>query len=278
MIIAGINKACDAVPQQLGRRECCGYPHVVAIERRFVGIHALEQKRLVVRLVGEPARQLEGRMQMAIDEAGGRHGIAAVDAVPGRAARRDIGRFADRDDLAPIDCDRGVANDAAPGVHGDQPGDVGNDEVDELHGLFLFVTPRRAGKIALGACCVARDLGHAVERRGWTARALRSHDRASKGEASVQAQCPLYFSPTYVSSSAIFSSISTFSSVESSHSIERWPMPLGMNSMSPGCMILTPISVSHFSAPLTQKMISWASILRCQKPMSCLRRLDTSTF
>ena len=53
-------------------------------------------------------------------------------------------------------------------------------------------------------------------------------------------------------------------------------MPLGMNSMSPGCMILTPISVSHFSAPLTQKMISWASMLRCQKPMSCLRRLETS--
>src|SRR5215831_10105555 len=66
----------------------------------------------------------------------GVHGIAAVDAVPGGAPRRDIGRFADRDDLAPIDCDRGVANDAAPGVHGDQPGDVGNDEVDELHGLF----------------------------------------------------------------------------------------------------------------------------------------------
>src|SRR5258708_28022596 len=70
----------------------------------------------------------------------------------------------------------------------------------------------------------------------------------------------------------------TFSSVESSHSIERWPMPFGMNSMSPGCMILTPISVSHFSAPLTQKMISWASMLRCQKPISCLRRLLTSTI
>src|SRR5215475_1345390 len=66
-------------------------------------------------------------------------------------------------------------------------------------GCFLLVTPRRVGKIALGACCVTRDLGHAVERRGWTARALRSLDRATKGEALVQAQGPLYFSPTYVS-------------------------------------------------------------------------------
>src|SRR4051812_46870939 len=54
--------------------------------------------------------------------------------------------------------------------------------------------------------------------------------------------------------------------------------PLGNEQHVPGCMIFTPISVSHFSAPLTQKMISCASMLRCQKPMSCLRRLETSTL
>jgi osmotically-inducible protein OsmY len=53
---------------------------------------------------------------------------------------------------------------------------------------------------------------------------------------------------------------------------------LRMNSMSPGCMIFTPISVSHFRAPLTQKMISCASMFRCQKPISCFRRLETSTL
>ena len=53
-------------------------------------------------------------------------------------------------------------------------------------------------------------------------------------------------------------------------------MPRGIIIMSPDFMMRVPISVSHFSAPLTQKMISCASLLRCQKLMSCLRRFDTS--
>ena len=59
--------------EQLGRGERRRHAHVLAVERRLVGIHAVEQERLRVGLVGEPARELERGMQMTVDEARRRH-------------------------------------------------------------------------------------------------------------------------------------------------------------------------------------------------------------
>ena len=59
MIVAGIDETCDSVLQQLGRRQRRGNPHVLAVEGRFIGIHAVEQERLRVGLVRKPAGELK---------------------------------------------------------------------------------------------------------------------------------------------------------------------------------------------------------------------------
>ena len=119
--------------EQLGRRQRGGNPHVVAFERRFVRIHAVEQERLRVGFVRQPARQRERRMQMAVDETGRRHGAAAVNHLLAGEPLRDLGRLVDGDDLALVYCDRCVANDAALGIDRDQPIDIGDEQVDGLH-------------------------------------------------------------------------------------------------------------------------------------------------
>src|SRR5262249_37602942 len=106
---------------------------VVAVERRLVGIHAVEQKRLRIGLVGEPARELERRMQMAIDEAGRRDAVAAADGLPGGMTFRHLVSLADGDDLALMHCHRSVADDAALRIDCDQPVNVIDNEVDALH-------------------------------------------------------------------------------------------------------------------------------------------------
>ena len=139
VVVAGIDEAGDAVLEQFGRGERRRDAHVVAVERGLVGIHAVEQERLRVGLVGEPARKLERRMQMAVDEARRRHGVAAVDGLLAGVALRDLGRLADRDDLAAVHRDRRVADDAALRIDGDQPVDVLDDEIDGLHWLTRHV-------------------------------------------------------------------------------------------------------------------------------------------
>ena len=133
MVVAGIDEAGDAVLEQFGGGERRRDAHVVGVERGLVGVHAVEQERLRVGLVGKPARELERRMQMAVDEARRRHGVAAVDGLLAGVVLGDLGRLADRDDLAALHGDRRIADDAAAGIDGDQPVDVGDDEIDGLH-------------------------------------------------------------------------------------------------------------------------------------------------
>jgi hypothetical protein len=141
MIVAGIDEAGHAVTQQLRAGKRRRHPHVVGFERGLVGIHAVEQERLGIGFVGEPARELERRMQMAIDEAGRRHRGAAVDLALARVGLHEVSRLADRDDLAAVDRDRRIADDAAVRIHGDQPGDVGDDEINGLHGYSFSPRP-----------------------------------------------------------------------------------------------------------------------------------------
>jgi hypothetical protein len=143
VVVAGIDEAGDAVPQKLGRRERRRHPHVVAFEGGLVGIHAVEQERLGVRFVGEPARELERGMQVAIDETRRRHRGAPIDAALCRVSGRQFRRLADRHDGAAVDGDRGIANDAAGAVHGDQPADIGDDEIDGLHERFPLLPSLR---------------------------------------------------------------------------------------------------------------------------------------
>ena len=133
MVVAGIDEAGDAVLEQLGRGQRRRHPDVVAVERGFVRIHAVEQERLGVGLVGEPARKLERGMQVAVDETRRHHRVAAVDGPPAGVAPGDLGRLADRDDPAAVHRNRRVANDPPLRIDGDQPGDVLDDEIYVLH-------------------------------------------------------------------------------------------------------------------------------------------------
>jgi len=47
-----------------------GDVNVLGVGRDFVGIHVLEQEGLRVGFVGQAARELEGRMQVIVDQAG----------------------------------------------------------------------------------------------------------------------------------------------------------------------------------------------------------------
>ena len=144
MIIAGIDEAGDAVLEQFGGGERRGELHVLGLERGLVRIHPVEQERLGVGLVGEPARELERRVQMAVDVAGRRHGVAAVDGAARRILGDEFGRLADRDDAAGVDRDRRVTDDAAARIDRDQPADIGDEKINRLHnastahGLFGF--------------------------------------------------------------------------------------------------------------------------------------------
>ena len=148
MIVAGIDEAGDAVLEQFGGGERGGEFDVLGVERGLVRIHAVEQERLGVGLVGEPARELERRMQVAVDVARRRHGVAAVDGAAGRILRGEIGGLADGDDLAGVDGDRRVADDAAAGIDGDQPADIGDEEINRLHAFHSDLnstSTRRSG-------------------------------------------------------------------------------------------------------------------------------------
>ena len=80
MVVAGVDEAGDAMLEQFRCRERRGNPHVVAVERRLIRVHAIEQERLRVGLVREAARELERGVQVAVDEAGRSHRAAAIDA------------------------------------------------------------------------------------------------------------------------------------------------------------------------------------------------------
>ena len=86
---------------------------LAALERRLVRIHAVEQKRLRIGLVGEPARQRKGGMQVTVDETRRRYRAAAIDYVPSGKASGDHRRLVDGDNAPVIHRDRRVADDAA---------------------------------------------------------------------------------------------------------------------------------------------------------------------
>src|SRR5437764_10102931 len=70
---------------------------------------------------------------MAVDEARRRDRVAAADGLLAGVAFGDLRRFANRRDLAALHGNGRIADDAAGGIDGDQPGDVGDDEIDSLH-------------------------------------------------------------------------------------------------------------------------------------------------
>jgi len=70
---------------------------------------------------------------MAVDEARRRNGVAAADGLLAGVALGDLHRLADRRDLAALHGNRRIADDAAAGIDGDQPVDIGNDKIDSLH-------------------------------------------------------------------------------------------------------------------------------------------------
>src|SRR5262249_35463445 len=90
-------------------------------------------------------------MQMAVDETRGRNSRTTIDFLPGGVTRINVSRLTDRNDLAAINRDCRVANDATARVHGDQPGNVGDDEVDGLHGCSSFVSRGLDGAPLRGA-------------------------------------------------------------------------------------------------------------------------------
>ena len=127
------------MPEQLCSGECRRDANVVAVECRLVGIHAVEQERLRVRLVGQSARQLKRRMQVAVDQARRRHRVPAVHLAAGGIGFGDVVGLADGDNLAVLYGDRRIANDAAGGVDGYQPVDTGNHQVNALHVLAAYL-------------------------------------------------------------------------------------------------------------------------------------------
>src|SRR4051812_47959745 len=72
-------------------------------------------------------------MQVAVDEARRRHGVPAADGLLAGVAFCNIRRLADRRDLAALHGNRRIADDAAAGIDGDQPGNVRDDKIDSLH-------------------------------------------------------------------------------------------------------------------------------------------------
>ena len=133
MVIAGVDEAGDAVLEQFRRGERRRKAHVIAVERRFVRIHAVEQERLRVRLVRQPARKLERGMQVAVDEARRRHRIGGIDRPRGGIGLRYRGGLVDGDNLSAFHRDRRIAHDAAAGIDGNEPVDIGDDQINGLH-------------------------------------------------------------------------------------------------------------------------------------------------
>ena len=131
MIVAGIDEAGDAVPEQLRRGQRRRQPHVLVLERRLVGVHALEQERLRVGFVRQAARELERGMQVAVDKARRRHRPHRIDRFRRGIALGDLRRLADGDDLAAAHRDRRIADDAAPGIDRDEPVDIRDDKIDD---------------------------------------------------------------------------------------------------------------------------------------------------
>ena len=80
-------------------------------------------------------------MQMAVDEPRRYHRMPAVNLALAGVALGHLRRLADRDDLAAVDRNRGIADDAAAGIDGDQPVDIGNHQVDTLHADLAYLLP-----------------------------------------------------------------------------------------------------------------------------------------
>src|SRR3954465_10798155 len=72
-------------------------------------------------------------MQMAVAEARRRPRVPAPEGLLARRALGDLRRLADRRDLAALHGNRRIADDAAAGIDGDQPGNVRDDKIDSLH-------------------------------------------------------------------------------------------------------------------------------------------------
>ncbi len=69
-------------------------------------------------------------MQVAVDEARRRHRIAGVDGAAAGIGLRDRRGLVDGDDLAALHRDRRITDDAAAGIDGDEPVNIGDDEID----------------------------------------------------------------------------------------------------------------------------------------------------
>ncbi len=139
MIIPGIDETGHAVLEQLGAGERRRNANVLAFKGRFVRIHAVKQERLCVRLVGKAARELERCMQMAVDQPRRCHRVPAVDLAVSGIILGDFVRFADGDDLAAVNGDRSIADDAASTINGNQPIDAGDDQIDGFHAFLTYL-------------------------------------------------------------------------------------------------------------------------------------------
>lgn len=134
MIVARVDETGDAVAQQLGAGMRGGDLDVLALHRRLVRVHAVEQEGLRIGLVGEPAREVERRVEMAVDHAGGRDGAARIEGLRIGMRLNDRVRLADRNDPALGDRHARILDDAPRLVDRDEPADVADDEV----GFFRF--------------------------------------------------------------------------------------------------------------------------------------------
>ena len=116
---------------------CTGGADVDIVRRHgaFIGKHVLEQEGAGAHLVGQTACQLEGRMQVAVDQAGGGDTIAGVEGVLACPRFLYVGRFADGGEFATLDGDGGIANDAALCIDGDEPVDAVDDQVCFCHDM-----------------------------------------------------------------------------------------------------------------------------------------------
>src|SRR5262249_48163989 len=164
-----------------------------------VGIHAVEQEGLRIGLVGEPPRERERRMQMAVDEAGRRDGAAAVDLCSTGKALGYLSGLVDGDDLALVHGDRRIADNAALRVDGDQPIDIGDDEIDGLHVGLHLCRPSLPGSTRQSI----------LLRKKMDARVKPAHDEEGTGG--------YLFSPTQGRAARELESATTSSAVQTPH-------------------------------------------------------------
>ena len=138
MIVARIDEAGDAVPEQLDRRERGADVHVFLGHGSLVGIHVIEQKRLGIGFVGEPARHLKRGMQMVVDKTRRPDHALAVDHLVAAPGTLDVGGLAHGDELAAFHGHGRVAYDPALGVDGYQPVNVPYDQIGLLRCAHLL--------------------------------------------------------------------------------------------------------------------------------------------